>query len=152
MGGTNDLRAWTAYRLGAGTQPNTDYASGENISFATGTFKILVNSEYRFPLFSVVKGAVFIDAGNVWYTGGLQTEKTELKLKSLITEIAIGSGVGLRLDFDFFIFRFDLGVKVRDPGRISLGDEWVIFTQNIPQNFTYNIALGISFLRAVKNL
>ena len=145
MGGTNDLRAWTAYRLGTGTQPNTNYATGNPLSFATGTFKLLYSSEYRFPIYSLVRGAVFVDAGNIWYTGGLQSERTKLTAESIISDMAIGSGVGLRLDFDFFVFRFDLGVKVRDPGRLLEGDEWVLFTQNIPKNFTYNIALGYPF-------
>lgn len=145
MGGSNDLRAWTAYRLGAGVQPNTNYSSGNPTSFATGTFKILVNSEYRFPILSLLKGAVFVDAGNIWYSGGLENTQTDIVLKDLINEFAVGTGFGLRLDFDFFVIRFDLGIKVRDPALISKGDEWVIFTRNVPKNFTYNIALGYPF-------
>ncbi len=145
MGGSNDLRAWTPYRLGAGTTPNTNYSDGQSIGFATGTFKLLFNSEYRFPILSLLQGAVFIDAGNVWYSGGLETEKTDIKAEDLLNEFAVGTGFGLRLDFDFFVIRFDMGVKVRDPGLLSTGDEWVILTRNIPKNFTYNIALGYPF-------
>ncbi len=145
MGGSNDLRAWTPYRLGAGVTPNTNYSEGQSLGFATGTFKILFNSEYRFPIFSLLQGAIFVDAGNVWYSGGLETENTDIKIEDLLNEFAIGSGIGLRLDFDFFVIRFDVGVKVRDPGLISLGDEWVILTRNVPKNLTYNIALGYPF-------
>jgi outer membrane protein assembly factor BamA len=145
MGGSNDLRAWTPYRLGAGTTPNTNYSEGQSLGFATGTFKLLFNSEYRFPIFSLLQGAVFIDAGNVWYSGGLETDNTDIQVEDLLNEFAIGTGFGLRLDFDFFVVRFDIGVKVRDPGLLSQNDEWVILTRNIPRNLTYNIALGYPF-------
>ncbi len=146
MGGSNDLRAWAAYRLGAGTQNNTNYRDGLDTSFATGTFKLLFNSEYRFPLVSSLRGALFIDAGNVWYTGGLQDENSDLNLKALYRELAIGTGIGVRLDLDFFVIRFDVGMKVRDPGLIDENEEWVILTQpNYLKNLTYNIALGYPF-------
>ena len=32
----------------------------------TGTFKLELNTEYRFPIISVLHGAVFVDAGNIW--------------------------------------------------------------------------------------
>ena len=96
-------------------------------------------------MFSLLQGAVFIDAGNVWYSGGLETEKTDIKAEDLLNEFAVGSGFGLRMDFDFFVIRFDVGVKIRDPGLLSEGDEWVILTRNVPKNFTYNIALGYPF-------
>lgn len=146
MGGSNDLRAWPAYRLGAGTQANTNYAEGIDTTFATGTFKLLFNSEYRFPLISSLRGALFIDAGNIWYTGGLQDEKTELTFQALYRELAIGTGLGVRLDLDFFVIRFDVGMKVRDPALIDSNEEWVILSQpNYLKNLTYNIALGYPF-------
>ncbi len=145
MGGSNDLRAWSAYRLGAGVQPNTNYSTGQPLGFATGTFKLLVNTEYRFPIFSLLRGAVFIDAGNIWYSGGLQTEDTNIEVKNLLNEFAVGTGLGLRLDFDWFVIRFDLGIKMRDPALVAEGDEWVILTRNVPKNFTYNIALGYPY-------
>lgn len=145
MGGSNDLRAWAPYRLGAGVTANTNYGTGDPLGFATGTFKMLVNTELRFPIISPLYGAVFIDMGNVWYTGGLETEQTDLVLNDFLDEFAIGSGFGVRMDLDFFVIRFDLGVKLRDPALISQGDEWVIATRNVPRNFTYNIALGYPF-------
>ncbi len=146
MGGSNDLRAWPAYRVGAGRQFNTDYAEGEDVNFATGTFKFLASSEYRFPMVSSLNGAVFIDAGNVWYTGGLEDPQTDLTLKSLVNELAVGTGFGLRLDLSFFVIRFDVGMKVRDPALIGQNKEWVIFQQpNFIGNWSYNVALGYPF-------
>lgn len=146
MGGNNDLRAWPAYRLGAGRQNNTDYSAGRDTSFATGTFKLLLNSEYRFPLISSLYGAVFIDAGNIWYTGGLENAQTKLDLKSLVTEMALGTGMGLRLDVDFFVIRFDVGMKLRDPGLLDENKEWVMWQQpKLLNNLSYHVALGYPF-------
>lgn len=146
MGGNNDLRAWQAYRLGAGRQANTDYFSGRDTNFATGTFKLLLNSEYRFPLVSSLYGAVFLDAGNIWYTGGLETEQTNLDFKSLVNELALGTGLGLRLDLDFFVIRFDVGMKLRDPGLLDVNKEWVLWQKPaFMKNFTYHVALGYPF-------
>jgi hypothetical protein len=145
MGGGNDLRGWPAYRLGPGTQSSTDYATGRDTTFATGTFKLLMNSEYRFRLFSALHGAVFVDAGNIWNTGGIETPKTKLTWRALYQELAISTGAGLRLDLDFFVVRFDVGVKVRDPSLIDEGDQWVILSRPVFPNLSYHIALGYPF-------
>lgn len=146
MGGSNDMRAWTAYRLGAGTEYNTNYSAGTDTTFATGTFKLLYQSEYRFPIVSYLQGALFVDAGNIWLTGGLQNEQTDLKLEDFYKQIAVGGGVGFRLDFDFFVIRFDIGMKLRDPGLLGTGDEWVFLSQPaFVKNWTYNFALGYPF-------
>lgn len=146
MGGTNDMRAWTAYRLGAGREFNTDYAAGNDTTFATGTFKLLVQSEYRFPIASYLQGAIFLDAGNIWLTGGLENEQTDLKIEDLYDELALGGGIGLRLDFDFFVIRFDVGMKLRDPGLLESNEEWVFLSQPaFVKNWTYNFALGYPF-------
>ncbi len=146
MGGNNDLRSWPAYRLGAGTQLNTNYGDGSNPNFAIGTYKFLINSEYRFPIVSFLKGALFADLGNIWLTGGLEDldSKVTLKFSNFVNELAIGSGFGLRLDFDFFVIRFDVGAKVRDPGRLNINNGWVLDKMSW-NTVTYNIALGYPF-------
>ena len=146
MGGSNDMRAWVAYRLGAGTEFNTNYSEGIDTTFATGTFKLLLQSEYRFPIVSYLKGALFVDMGNIWLTGGLQNEQTNLKLDDFYKQLAVGGGFGLRLDFDFFVIRFDVGMKLRDPGLIDQNEEWVFLSQPaFAKNWTYNFALGYPF-------
>lgn len=145
MGGGNDLRGWPAYRLGPGVQSSTDYATGRDTTFATGTFKLLINSEYRFRLFSALHGAVFVDAGNIWNTGGIETPTTNLTWRGLYRELAVSTGAGVRLDLDFFVVRFDVGMKVRDPSLIDQGDQWVILSRPVFPNLSYHIALGYPF-------
>ncbi len=61
-GGANSIRAFTVRSLGPGSYhaPKMD----ENGYFdQTGTFKLEFNTEYRFPLISILHGALFLDAG-----------------------------------------------------------------------------------------
>mgnify|MGYP006267211577 FL=1 len=149
LGGSNDLRAWPAYRVGGGSSQVTNYlgTASDSSGFAVGTLKGLLSSEFRFPIYGSVKGAVFADAGNIWLTGGLQQDapKTAFEPEDLLRDMYLGSGFGLRIDLDFFVFRFDVGVKIRDPGFLDEGDEWVILTKPVFPNLAYNIALGYPF-------
>ena len=124
-GGANGIRAWTARSLGPGSGKNTTGLTIDKI----GDLKLEGNIEYRFDLFKILDGAVFVDAGNVWL---LQKDKSrpnaEFDINRFYNEIAIGSGAGARFDFDFFIIRLDLGIKLKDPSRplTELEDEyWV---------------------------
>lgn len=149
LGGSNDLRAWPAYRAGGGSSRVTSYRGTpqDSSGFAIGTFKIIMSSEYRFTIYGSLKGALFIDAGNIWLTGGLERNlpETQFEIGDLFTDLYVGTGFGLRLDLDFFVLRFDTGIKVRDPGLVSDNKEWVIATKPVIPNFTYNIALGYPF-------
>lgn len=145
LGGTNDLRAWPAYRAGGGTAQVSNYSGANNSSFAIGTLKLLTNLEYRFPIYSSLKGALFVDAGNIWLTGGLETEESRFEFQNLGRDLYIGSGLGLRLDLDFFVIRLDTGLRLRDPGYLASGDEWVILSKPVFPNLTYNVALGYPF-------
>ena len=69
-------------------------------------------------------GAVFTDAGNIWsntedFRDGASFEDSGLGA------IAVGSGLGLRLDIkNFLILRTDLGFKIIDP-LLPEGERWV---------------------------
>ncbi len=60
-GGANDIRAWQARTLGPGS-----YAPPDKYPNNVGDFKLEANVEYRFKLFWLLEGALFIDAGNIW--------------------------------------------------------------------------------------
>lgn len=113
-GGSNDIRAWRFRSLGPGNY-------GDSLKFdKSGDIAIILNAEVRFPMISYLKGAVFVDAGNVWlmnpndyYPGG------EFKFNKFLNQFAIGSGIGFRLDFSFFIFRVDLAFPMRNPSLLA---------------------------------
>ena len=67
-------------------------------------------------MFWKFEGAFFIDAGNIWAIRPEDEREGALfEWNRFYKEIAIGTGLGLRLDFNFFLIRGDVGLKLRDP-------------------------------------
>ncbi len=84
----------------------------------------MLNGELRAKLFSVIHGAVFVDAGNVW-TAKTDTSRmgSRFRLGNAFNEFAVGGGVGLRVDASIFVIRFDLATPFKNPGyrQVSAG-------------------------------
>ena len=136
-GGANDIRAWQARSLGPGGLPDSLAATLEQI----GDIFMEGNMEYRFDLTSIFKGAFFVDAGNIWLINKDPNRPNgDFDFERFVSEIAIGSGLGLRLDFSFFIIRFDVGVSIKDPA-FPLGQRWV--WQKKPGKYTPNVNLNL---------
>ncbi|MGD9976648.1 MAG: BamA/TamA family outer membrane protein [Bacteroidales bacterium] len=111
-GGANGIRAWQARALG----PGSYYQGGETYPNRTSDIKLEANAEYRFKLFWKMEGAMFLDAGNIWSMPGLDTRPgTIFKFGKFYEQIALGGGVGLRVNLGFFTFRTDFGYKIFDP-------------------------------------
>ena len=65
-GGANDIRAWQLRTLGPGSyNPNPGDRSTVFLN-ETADIKLEANAEYRFKLFWILEGALFVDAGNIW--------------------------------------------------------------------------------------
>ncbi|MDG1213950.1 MAG: hypothetical protein P8N20_07490, partial [Flavobacteriaceae bacterium] len=109
-GGSNDIRAWQTYELGPGTR-------NSGLEFNIGNFKFLTSAEYRFDVVSKLKGALFIDVGNIWDISGSSFVEDDAKFTDLssLKNIAVGSGFGARLDFSVLIIRLDVGFKTYEP-------------------------------------
>ncbi len=110
VGGASDLRAWKTYDLGPGS-------SNSGLEFNVSNFKFLTSLEYRFDINKSFKGALFVDAGNIWdITNSKLTTKDE-KFRGIasLENIAIGTGFGIRYDFNFLVLRLDLGFKTYEP-------------------------------------
>ena len=109
-GGSNDIRAWTAYSLGPGS-------SGGQNEFNEANFKLLFNLEYRFDIFGALKGALFVDGGNIWNVLDQFEEESNVSFTEFndLGNIALGTGFGLRYDFDFFLLRLDAAWKLHNP-------------------------------------
>ncbi len=108
-GGSNDIRAWQPYSLGPGS-------SGAVNDFNEANLKIATSAELRFKILNDLKGALFVDAGNIWNVFDDVKDKPSVfeNLKSL-QDIAVGTGFGFRYDLNFFVFRVDLGYKTYNP-------------------------------------
>lgn len=142
-GGANSIRAWNVRDVGPGS-----YAGGSQTRFPnqTGDIKLEANLEYRFKLFWVLEGAFFIDAGNVWNLNSDEFDGGLFRSDKFYNEFAVGSGFGTRFDFSFFIFRLDLGVKLRDPA-LSEGQRWIVGNRSLnwQDDFTVNVGIGYPF-------
>jgi len=145
VGGANSIRAWKLRTLGPGSYYDP---FGATYYDKSGDIKLEANAELRFPIYSIVKGAIFTDAGNVWlYKNDPNRPGSGFYFNSFYKQIAVGSGLGLRLDFSYFVVRVDFAVPLRDPARAA-GSEWEIdelLRQSAWFQHNLQINLGIGF-------
>lgn len=147
IGGTNSIRAFRARSIGPGSFDPTVLES-DFLPDQSGDIKLELNTEFRAKLYSIVKGAVFIDAGNIWLMDDVDENKNFSK--RFLDEIAVGAGVGLRFDLSFLVLRTDLAFPLRVPYRNS-GDRWVLDEINFgsgswrKENLIFNLAIGYPF-------
>ncbi len=135
-GGANEMRAWQARTLGPGTVKETDISSSID---QIGDTRFETNLEYRFDITKIIELGLFIDAGNIWLRSDPARPEARFAFGNLWRDMAIGGGVGLRLDFNFFIIRLDLANRMKDPGSgnpLNFG----ILTDHPP-----NLNLGIGY-------
>ena len=112
---------------------------------------IEANAEYRSKLVGFVDWAFFIDAGNVWRLYKQESQPGgDFQFNRFYKEIAIGSGLGIRLNFSFLVVRFDYGLKMYDPARPE-GQRWIANKikwddlNGEPGQGIWNIAIGYPF-------
>lgn len=155
-GGSNDIRAFRARSLGPGT-----YEVDQTQTFADqgGDIKLMLNSELRFKIAGPLNGAAFVDAGNIWLRKedvgepGIPNSArpgSGFKLSRALSELAVGTGLGLRLDAQIFVIRLDGAFPIRKPWLAS-GQRWVLDEVDFGsktwrrENFILNIGIGYPF-------
>ncbi len=137
-GGPNDIRAWRTRQLGPGANVKEDFFE------RFGDLKLTTNAEYRFDIFRKLKGALFMDAGNIWLIRASESREDGLfKADKFLDQIAIAGGLGLRFDFTFFIIRMDGAIKMKDPA-LPVGDRWVVRANQL-NDITFNFGIGYPF-------
>ncbi len=141
-GGTNSVRAFEARSVGPGLVTPEETSAG--FFDQLGDMKIEGNIEYRFPIYSVFKGALFLEAGNIWMISDESEMRGRFNIDNFIKELAVGTGFGLRLDVDFFLLRFDFGVPLRVPHG-WVWDELPASVDRDWNNITFNIGIGYPF-------
>ena len=144
IGGANSVRAFTIRSIG----PGRYYQSSDDNKYAyidrTGDIKFEANLEYRFPIMGDLRGATFLDCGNIWLMrddpdrpGG------RLKAGSFLKDLALGTGFGIRYDMDFLVIRFDVGIGLHLPYETGKSGYY-----NIPrfkEGMGYHFAIGYPF-------
>jgi outer membrane protein assembly factor BamA len=148
-GGSNSVRAFRARTLGPGSFDPRTIESGYYFD-QSGDIKLELNAEYRANLYKFLNLAVFADAGNVWLVNEDTSRPGAKFSKEFLSEIAVGAGVGLRLDFSILILRLDLAMPLRVP-YYERGDRWTFDKINFgdsnwrKDNLILNIAIGYPF-------
>lgn len=171
-GGSTGLRAFRARSLGPGAY-NPDTSTIRLFGYQSfGDIRLEANSELRMKFTDIINGAVFVDAGNIWsYRGNALAgygEESVFK-KGFLNQIAVGGGIGLRLDFSFLVFRLDLATPFRKPwytvtpvdldpdapfdpdAPVKYKNPWVFKEINFgskawrKENLVLNIAVGLPF-------
>ncbi|MEN9000919.1 MAG: BamA/TamA family outer membrane protein [Flavobacteriales bacterium] len=118
-GGTDKTRAWKARSLGPGSFRDS-VLNFDKI----GEILLEGNAEYRFDLLGFLDGAVFVDAGNIWLMNEDSLRPgSQFKFENFLSEIAIGAGLGIRLDLDFFLIRLDVAYPLKNPS-LAKGERW----------------------------
>jgi outer membrane protein assembly factor BamA len=143
-GGANSVRGWSVRSLGPGKYRGTD----GRIDFInqTGDMKLYLSAEYRTFLFWKLNGAVFVDAGNVWTLRNYADQPGgQFKFDEFYKQIAVGYGIGLRLNFNYFILRFDMGMKAVNPAYENRNEHWAVLHPNFSRDFCFHFAVGMPF-------
>ncbi|MFV8324070.1 BamA/TamA family outer membrane protein [Flavobacterium sp. LS2R12] len=150
IGGTNSLRAFRARSIGPGSFDGASTNTNAFLPDQSGDIKLEFNTEYRAKIYGLVKGALFIDAGNIWLLNENPDKPGAKFSKKFLNEIAVGAGAGLRFDFSFLILRTDLAFPLRKP-YLPDGDRWVLDKIDFgsgawrKENLIFNLAIGYPF-------
>jgi hypothetical protein len=145
-GGPNSIRAWSTRDLGPGSYVRPESDTVFNYPNQVADIKLEANFEYRFRLFWKFEGAFFIDAGNIWAIRPEDEREGALfEWNRFYKEIAIGTGLGIRLDFNFFLIRGDFGLKLRDPA-LPEGKRFIPTNRGVKTNdLKFQFGIGYPF-------
>lgn len=149
IGGGNSIRAFRARTLGPGSYDPRTQTSPFFFDQA-GDIKLEMNLEYRANIYKFLNAAAFVDAGNIWLINEDESRPGAKFSKNWSKEIAVGAGVGLRLDFNILLLRLDLAIPLRVPyyeederwriNKIDFGNK-----EYRKDNLILNIAIGYPF-------
>ncbi len=123
-GGSNSMRAWPLRSIGPGSKAMAPYSSNA-LNDRTGDIKFETNGEFRYDIAQIIpnslvlKGALFIDAGNVWNFNNTQPgggpDSLQFNFGRFYQQLGVSAGTGFRFDFNYFLVRFDLAFRFKRP-------------------------------------
>jgi outer membrane protein assembly factor BamA len=150
IGGNNSLRAFRSRSLGPGTFLAERDSTLSFIPDQSGDIKLELNTELRFKVIKPVYGAVFVDAGNIWLYNENKYKPGAKFSKKFLNELAVGTGLGVRVDVTILVLRLDVAFPIRKPW-FPEADRWVIKDIDFgsstwrKENLIFNLAIGYPF-------
>ncbi len=140
-GGAYSIRGFTARYVG----PGSYHEESDGYIDQSGDIKLESNLEYRFGISKIVKGAFFLDVGNIWLANEDENRPgAQFEFQTFLNQLAVGTGFGLRFDFTFFVLRTDLGFPIRNP-YITDGENWLLGTGQGFRGALFYLAIGYPF-------
>ena len=172
-GGSNSMRGWPLRGIGIGGQKLIPYSATTSNIFndRTGDMQLEMNAEFRHDIARIVpdlitlKGAAFVDIGNIWNlrdsrTGGV-SDQTKFEFKNLYKQLGLSAGYGFRFDFSYLILRTDFSFRFKRPESSEINNGWKappigfndafqkIFSKDFRQwryeNFNFTIGINYPF-------
>jgi outer membrane protein insertion porin family len=150
IGGNNSLRAFRSRSLGPGTYQAAPVGSRGFLPDQSGDLKLELNSELRFKVFHPLYGAAFVDAGNIWLYNDNNFKPGGKFTNDFMKELAVGTGLGVRVDINILVLRLDAAFPIRKPW-LPENDRWVFDQIKFGdpdwrrENLIYNLAIGYPF-------
>lgn len=151
VGGASSVRAFAPRTIGPGAQARDTSSNSLSVSSYTGNLLIESSLEYRISLGRYPELAVFLDAGNIWLTSGPDaTEASQFRLNRFYRELAVGTGMGLRVNLGFFVLRLDVAFPLSKP-YLPVGERWVGNQLHFgskkwwKENLNWNFSFGYPF-------
>lgn len=151
IGGAASVRAFAPRSVGPGSEPRDTSTGGFSVGKYTGNMLLETSLEYRMPIGKYPELAFFADAGNIWLTSGPDaTEASKFKINRFYKELAVGTGVGLRVNLGFFVLRLDVAVPLTKPF-LPDGERWVADDFHFAkkawrrENLNWNFSFGYPF-------
>lgn len=121
-GGASSVRGWRLRELGPGRSTlDTTATAGGTTNVLGGDIKLEGSIELRTTFLRDVlaanwMGAAFVDAGNVWFGPRNPGNRAgRFEFDDFLSEIGVGTGLGVRFVWDYLIVRLDLAYRVHDP-------------------------------------
>ena len=150
VGGANNVRAFSVRGIGPGNFPGIPMKS-LSYMLQNGDTKFVCNLEYRRQLFGSLQGALFLDAGNVWYLFDnygsdndiMSQYDVKFKFKNFLNQMAVGTGIGLRYDLNFLVLRLDWGVALHLPFETTRSGFYNV--ERFGNSHTLHFAIGYPF-------
>lgn len=137
VGGNNSLRGFRSRTVGPGsyTPPSLTSTNTTFIPDQSGDLKLELNTEFRPRFTSIIEGALFVDAGNIWLYNENPLKPGSKFTKDFLKQLAVDAGAGVRLDLTILLLRIDLAVPLKYPYTNATPDKGIIF----------NLAIGYPF-------
>ncbi|MDD4871027.1 MAG: outer membrane protein assembly factor BamA [Kiritimatiellae bacterium] len=120
LGGGRTLRGFDYRDVGPKAIRKSDYDSGTSTGHyrpVGGRSMAMASAEYTIPVVSIVRIALFFDIGNVW------SDTYDFHPNDL----AMSTGMGLRLDLPGFPIKIDYGWVVRKDDDLTDEEPWIVW-------------------------